>query len=128
MSFAKLKLQLYSLSGNSLRSGLSEEERYAYSIAAQSRKIENWDDKSVNKPDQYAYNGATNGNHEEMPGPKSQWNQLLPASSPRSCITTTSLGSNMLDFSNCLPDRRPHQSDNSSEVMINYYYFYLFFR
>ncbi|KAF3328738.1 transcription factor bHLH68-like isoform X1 [Carex littledalei] len=98
-----------------LLSGLSEEERYAYSIAAQSRKLENWDDKSVNKPDQYAYNSATNGNHEEIPGPKSQWNQLLPASSPRSCITTTSLGSNMLDFSNCLPDRRPHQSDNSSE-------------
>ncbi|KAJ4794494.1 basic helix-loop-helix (bHLH) DNA-binding superfamily protein [Rhynchospora pubera] len=105
-----------SLSQLLLSGVLPEEERYAYTIASQSRKLENWDVKSANKPDQYVYNGAAaNGNHEEIQGPKSQWNQLLPASSPRSCITTTSLGSNMLDFSNNIPDRRPHQSDNSSE-------------
>ncbi|ONM28239.1 Transcription factor bHLH133 [Zea mays] len=43
---------------------------------------------------------------------------LLASSSPRSCITT-SLGSNMLDFSNTTvppaPDLKNHHSDNSSE-------------
>uniref|UniRef100_A0A0E0DNI8 BHLH domain-containing protein n=1 Tax=Oryza meridionalis TaxID=40149 RepID=A0A0E0DNI8_9ORYZ len=50
---------------------------------------------------------------------KSQLSQMLMASSPRSCITT-SLGSNMLDFSNTAapPELRSHHhnSDNSSEV------------
>jgi hypothetical protein len=49
---------------------------------------------------------------------KSQLSQMLMASSPRSCITT-SLGSNMLDFSNTAapPELRSHHhnSDNSSE-------------
>jgi hypothetical protein len=44
---------------------------------------------------------------------------LLASSSPRSCVTT-SLGSNMLDFSNTTvppaPDLKNHHSDNSSEV------------
>jgi hypothetical protein len=47
---------------------------------------------------------------------------LLASSSPRSCITT-SLGSNMLDFSNTTvppaPDLKNHHSDNSSEVSNN---------
>ncbi|KAJ1281864.1 hypothetical protein BS78_03G006100 [Paspalum vaginatum] len=46
--------------------------------------------------------------------------QMFLASSPRSCMTTTSLGSNMLDFSNNTvppaPDQlKNHHSDNSSE-------------
>ncbi|KAL6627127.1 hypothetical protein ACP70R_030853 [Stipagrostis hirtigluma subsp. patula] len=48
---------------------------------------------------------------------KSQVSQMLLGSSPRSCITT-SLGSNMLDFSNSkvpAPELRNHHSDNSSE-------------
>ncbi|KAF0924998.1 hypothetical protein E2562_015061 [Oryza meyeriana var. granulata] len=48
---------------------------------------------------------------------KSQLSQMLLASSPRSCITT-SLGSNMLDFSNTAPPElrsHHHNSDNSSE-------------
>uniref|UniRef100_A0A0D9WE32 BHLH domain-containing protein n=1 Tax=Leersia perrieri TaxID=77586 RepID=A0A0D9WE32_9ORYZ len=48
---------------------------------------------------------------------KSQLSQILLASSPRSCITT-SLGSNMLDFSNTAPPElrsHHHNSDNSSE-------------
>jgi hypothetical protein len=48
--------------------------------------------------------------------------QMLSASSPRSCITTsTSPGSNMLDFSNSTvqqaPEVKNHHSDNSSEVI-----------
>jgi hypothetical protein len=51
---------------------------------------------------------------------KSQLSQMLMASSPRSCVTT-SLGSNMLDFSTSVAPPPPelrshHQSDNSSEV------------
>ncbi|KAG0517439.1 hypothetical protein BDA96_09G089600 [Sorghum bicolor] len=61
------------------------------------------------------------GDHE-MPAPggasKAQLSQMLLASSPRSCITT-SLGSNMLDFSNSAPlpelKSHHHNSDNSSE-------------
>ncbi|KAJ3694521.1 hypothetical protein LUZ60_010001 [Juncus effusus] len=96
-----------------LLSGLSEEERYAYNTESQLRKAENWEEKLASKPDQHAFSTTINGNGD-LHGQKSQWNQLLPISSPRSCITS-SLGSNMLDFSNCMPDRRPHLSDNSSE-------------
>ncbi|RLN22662.1 transcription factor bHLH68-like isoform X1 [Panicum miliaceum] len=48
---------------------------------------------------------------------KSQVSQMLLASSPRSCVTT-SLSSNMLDFSNSTaqaPEVKNHHSDNSSE-------------
>jgi hypothetical protein len=63
------------------------------------------------------------GGDHEMPAPggasKSQLSQMLLASSPRSCITT-SLSSNMLDFSNSAPTpelkNHHHNSDNSSEV------------
>uniref|UniRef100_A0A452Y7A6 BHLH domain-containing protein n=1 Tax=Aegilops tauschii subsp. strangulata TaxID=200361 RepID=A0A452Y7A6_AEGTS len=52
--------------------------------------------------------------------PKSQLSQMLLASSPRSCVTT-SLGSSMLDFSNSMAPPPPelrshHHSDNSSET------------
>ncbi|AQK84755.1 Transcription factor bHLH133 [Zea mays] len=73
---------------------------------------------------------AAAGDHEMPPAPaaaaaganKSQLSQMLLASSPRSCVTT-SLGSNMLDFSNNgvppapdqLKSHHHHQSDNSSE-------------
>lgn len=64
---------------------------------------------------------AAAGDHEMPPAAnKSQLSQMLLASSPRSCVTT-SLGSNMLDFSNGVPPapdqlKSHHQSDNSSEV------------
>ncbi|KAF0917347.1 hypothetical protein E2562_017520 [Oryza meyeriana var. granulata] len=54
---------------------------------------------------------------------KSQLSKMLVASSPRSCITTSGLGSNMLEFSNGtaaavapeLTRKHQGQSDNSSE-------------
>jgi hypothetical protein len=66
---------------------------------------------------------AAGGDEHEMPAPpasKAQLSQMLLASSPRSCVTT-SLGSNMLDFSNSAPPmelkrHHHHHSDNSSEV------------
>lgn len=73
-----------------------------------------------------AYNFYGHGRHggEEIQtsGTNSKSHQvsqtLLASSSPRSCITT-SLGSNMLDFSNTIvpaPEMKNHHSDNSSEV------------
>ena len=72
-----------------------------------------------------AYNLYGHGGGEEIIQTSSGTNKsqqvsraMLLASSPRSCITT-SLGSNMLDFSNSTvqaPEVKNHHSDNSSEV------------
>lgn len=55
---------------------------------------------------------------------KPQWSQMLQASSPRSCVTSTctaSFSSNMLDFSNNkapgLGQGHHQQPENSSEVL-----------
>ncbi|CAO2175202.1 unnamed protein product [Urochloa humidicola] len=67
------------------------------------------------------YNFYGHGSGEEIQASgtnKSQVSQMLLASSPRSCITTRSLSSNMLDFSNSTvqaPEVKNHHSDNSSE-------------
>ncbi|GJN06535.1 hypothetical protein PR202_ga24270 [Eleusine coracana subsp. coracana] len=70
----------------------------------------------------YNFYGSHGGEEIQTSGTnKSQVSQMLLASSPRSCITT-SLGSNMLDFSNTTapaPELRNHQSDNSSESNSN---------
>lgn len=55
---------------------------------------------------------------EEIPVPRSSWIQVLPNSSPRSCITT-SFNSNMLDFSNSKAETRPQQLDHSSQEVKN---------
>ena len=73
-----------------------------------------------------AYNLYGHGGGEEIIQTTSGTNKsqqvsraMLLASSPRSCITT-SLGSNMLDFSSnstvLAPEVKNHHSDNSSEV------------
>ncbi|GJN38211.1 hypothetical protein PR202_gb27233 [Eleusine coracana subsp. coracana] len=71
----------------------------------------------------YNFYGSHGGEEIQTSGTnKSQVNQMLLASSPRSCITTSGLGSNMLDFSNTTapaPELRNHQSDNSSESNSN---------
>lgn len=119
---------------------VGDHERYGATAALLSKGLENWGDQEETggacmvgmkeegsgMPRQAAYNfyGTTHvaGDHE-MPAAggannKSQLSQMLLASSPRSCITT-SLGSNMLDFTNTtpVPELRSHhhQSDNSSE-------------
>ncbi|CAN6335934.1 unnamed protein product [Urochloa humidicola] len=112
--------------------------RYSATAALLSKGLESWGDQaaagmaalkeegSCGMPQQAAYNfygSHLAGGDHEMPASgganKSQLSQMLLASSPRSCITT-SLGSNMLDFSNSTPAApelrsHHHHSDNSSE-------------
>ncbi|WVZ97108.1 hypothetical protein U9M48_042665 [Paspalum notatum var. saurae] len=116
---------------------VGDHERYSATAALLSKGLENWGDhqeaeggacmvgmkEEGSGVPQAAYNfygGHLAGDHE-MPaaaGAKSQLSQMLLASSPRSCITT-SLGSNMLDFTNTAPvpeiRSHHHHSDNSSE-------------
>lgn len=122
------------------RGGLvGDHERYSATAALLSKGLESWGDQgmaalkeegsAMPQPAAYNFYGShlAGGGDHEMPAPaggakQSQLSQmLLQASSPRSCITT-SLGSNMLDFSNSAPVAAPemrshhHHSDNSSEV------------
>jgi hypothetical protein len=117
------------------RRGLvGDHERLSSTAPILSKGLENWGDqaaaatacmagmKEASSLPQGSYNfyGSHHHGDHEMPagGAKSQLSQMLLASSPRSCVTT-SLGSNMLDFSNSVrPEmrRHHHNSDNSSEV------------
>lgn len=102
-----------------------EEEKYGLT-PLQTRKIETWEDQLL-YPSAAAhvaevkreYSGSGylhgHGNEEEAKASKAPWSQIMPASSPRSCITT-SFSRNMLDFSNKQPGRMHHQPDNSSVV------------
>ncbi|KAJ8483582.1 hypothetical protein OPV22_016067 [Ensete ventricosum] len=58
------------------------------------------------------------GKEQGAQGGRSSWSQMVPASSPRSCVTT-SFSNNILDFSNCKSQRKHHQSDLSSECNSN---------
>ncbi|TVU16920.1 hypothetical protein EJB05_32924 [Eragrostis curvula] len=114
---------------------VGDHERFSAPAALLSKGLENWGDQAAaasacmagmkeegSSMPQASYNfyGSHLAGDHEMPagGAKSQLSQMLLASSPRSCITT-SLGSNMLDFSNSAPppelSRHHHHSDNSSE-------------
>lgn len=102
-----------------LLGGLVEDhERYNAATALLSKGLEE-------RPAAYSYYDPGHGGGEEIiqtSGTNIRSHQvsqtLLASSSPRSCITT-SLGSNMLDFSNTTvppaPDLKNHHSDNSSE-------------
>ncbi|XP_073012246.1 transcription factor bHLH68-like isoform X1 [Typha latifolia] len=107
-----------------LLGGLAGEDERCSSTPFQPKKIESWEDqvaypaadanivgaKKENSVCGYAY---SHGN-EEIQASKLQWSQVLPASSPRSCVTT-SYNSSMLDFSNSKSEKRHQQPDNSSE-------------
>jgi hypothetical protein len=122
------------------RRGLvGDHERYSATAALLSKGLESWGDQAaagagasmaalkeegsgMPHAGYNFYGSHLAGGDHEMPaagGAKSQLSQMLLASSPRSCITT-SLGSNMLDFSNSAPApelrSHHHHSDNSSEV------------
>ena len=126
------------------RGGLvGDHERYSATAALLSKGLESWGDQTaaagagasmaalkeegsgMPHAGYNFYGSHLAGGDHEMPaagggGAKSQLSQMLLASSPRSCITT-SLGSNMLDFSNSAPPApelrsHHHHSDNSSEV------------
>ncbi|KAL5231103.1 hypothetical protein ABZP36_029879 [Zizania latifolia] len=123
-----------------------DQERYSATAALLSKGLENWGDHAaaaasacvVGTKEEgsmaqaastasaaYSFYGSSHlagDQHEIQTGggaKSSKLSQMLLASSPRSCITT-SLGSSMLDFSNTAPtaERRSHghhNSDNSSE-------------
>ncbi|GJN35738.1 hypothetical protein PR202_gb24541 [Eleusine coracana subsp. coracana] len=114
---------------------VGDHERFSATAAILSKGQENWGNQaaaasacmaglkeetsSLPQASYNFYGSHLHGDHE-MPagGAKPQLSQMLLASSPRSCITT-SLGSNMLDFSNSAPPEmrsHHHHSDNSSEV------------
>lgn len=100
---------------------VGDHERYNAATALLSKGLEE-------RPAAYNCYDPGHGGGEEIqtPGTNIRSHQvsqtLLASSSPRSCITT-SLGSNMLDFSNTTvppaPDLKNHHSDNSSEVSNN---------
>ncbi|KAJ1262211.1 hypothetical protein BS78_09G089400 [Paspalum vaginatum] len=109
---------------------VGDHERYSTTAALLSKGLENWGGQAAaggacmmgmkEEGTGNLYGGRLPSDHE-MPaaaGANSQLSQMLLASSPRSCITT-SLGSNMLDFTNTapVPELRSHHhhSDNSSE-------------
>lgn len=125
---------------------VGDQERYSTTTALLSKGLENWGDHQqaaaaasacmvgMKEEGSMAQSGsgaaapynfygshlAASDSHEIQA--KSQLSQMIMASSPRSCVTT-SLGSNMLDFSNSavvppppeLRNHHHHHSDNSSE-------------
>ena len=103
---------------------VGEEEKNAI-CHFQAKKMENWEDqvmhqatnpppvvdiKQENSGNSYMYGHGT----EEFQPTKPTWSQIMPASSPKSCVT--SFSSNMLDFSGKKSDVKHPQPDRSSEV------------
>ncbi|KAG5135643.1 hypothetical protein JHK82_020374 [Glycine max] len=108
-----------------LMSGMVSEEEKGGMCQIQSKKLENWeqqmlsqapsapivDVKQESSVNSYVYGHGTN---EEFQAAKPiTWSQIVPASSPKSCVT--SFSSSMLDFSNNNADARPPPPDPSSE-------------
>lgn len=71
------------------------------------------DIKQENSSNSYHVFGSNNINAEFRAAAEPTWPQMMPVSSPKSCVT--SLGSNMLDFSNNKADGRQLLPDRSSE-------------
>lgn len=78
------------------------------------------DIKQENSSNNYHVFGSSNINPEFR---EPTWPQMMPVSSPKSCVT--SLGTNMLDFSNNKADGRQFLPDRSSEVFIRVWYSFL---
>lgn len=108
------------------RGGLVGEEDK--SVHMQVKKLDNnWDEQTfLNQPDSvidvnqkdvansYIYEHGNNVDFHHQTA-KPTWSaQMIPVSSPKSCVTT--LSSNMLDFSNKNSDARHPPPDHSSEV------------
>ncbi|XP_028077356.1 transcription factor bHLH68 isoform X1 [Camellia sinensis] len=104
--------------------GLVGEEDKSGLSHVQGKKLENWEaqllQQASNAPsveikqensaaNSYVY-GLGNGEYHAA---KPTWSQIMPASSPKSCVT--SLGSNMLEFSSNKLDGRHPPPDRSSE-------------
>ncbi|XP_010920705.1 transcription factor bHLH68 [Elaeis guineensis] len=107
-----------------LLGGLMEEEgRCSFTPFRAKSSVDNWEDqvlypsastqmvdvKQETSEGGYLY---SHGN-EEIQAPRSPWSQVLPTSSPRSCITNFSR--NMLDFSSTKAEKKHLHPDHSSE-------------
>ncbi|KAI0496769.1 hypothetical protein KFK09_023093 [Dendrobium nobile] len=104
---------------------VGEEERY--SLDTPFKKALNWEEqlmhqtqgaytvdvKQENSESLYSH-GSTSEEIQAATGSRASWSQILPVSSPRSCVTS-SLSCNMLDFSNNKTERRNLPPDHSSE-------------
>ncbi|GAV64447.1 LOW QUALITY PROTEIN: hypothetical protein CFOL_v3_07965, partial [Cephalotus follicularis] len=99
-----------------------DEERFGPSDS-QHRKLENWEDQIPNPSprvnvidvkQEVSLNSNLYGHgSEDFHAPRPAWSQILPVSSPRSCVTT--LSSNVLDFSYNKADGSNQHPDHSSE-------------
>ncbi|KAA8540391.1 hypothetical protein F0562_024690 [Nyssa sinensis] len=111
-----------------LLSGLaSEEDGFGGLSHFQCKRLENWEDQilkpslrapvvDVNLKQEVAQSSQLYGHHGddyEFQACKPSWSQVMPVSSPRSCVT--SLSSNILDFSYNKADGRNQHPDHSSE-------------
>ncbi|KAK9268332.1 hypothetical protein L1049_000080 [Liquidambar formosana] len=109
------QLLLGGLVGEEDKSGLSH---------FQAKKLENWENQVlhhqatnasvVDVKHENSANGYVYGHgNEEFQAAKPTWSQVMPVSSPKSCVT--SFSSNMLDFSSNKADGRHPPPDRSSE-------------
>lgn len=108
---------------------MGEEDRCSFN-QFQHKKIENWSTDQVmyctngtmvdvkqESSDQGGYLRGHDQNSEEIQALKSQWGQVPPACSPRSCVTST-LTNNLLDFSSSKGEEmHQQQPDHSPEVL-----------
>ncbi|GLU22237.1 hypothetical protein SLE2022_383270 [Rubroshorea leprosula] len=113
-----------------LLGGLSggEEDRFGQLSHFQPRKLENWEDQILNPSSRVPFvdvkqevsqNSNVYGHGDEefqAPRPAANWPQIMPVSSPRSCVTSLS-SNNMLDFSYNKSDgsNKHPAADHSSE-------------
>ncbi|KAL9330154.1 hypothetical protein ACSQ67_005157 [Phaseolus vulgaris] len=106
-----------------LMSGMVSEEEKGAMCQVESKKLENWEQQMLSQASRAAMvdvkqEGSVNSyvyghGNEDFHPPKPTWSQIVPASSPKSCVT--SFSSSMLDFSNNNTDARPPPLDQSSE-------------
>ncbi|THU71408.1 hypothetical protein C4D60_Mb04t01070 [Musa balbisiana] len=107
--------------------GLVEEEDKCTHTPDSAKRMENWKDQTlytstntrmvdVKHEDAQTGHAYHYGKDQEAQAARSSWSQAVPASSPRSCVTT-SFSSNMLEFfSDCKGQRKHHQFDHSAET------------
>ncbi|GFY98362.1 basic helix-loop-helix (bHLH) DNA-binding superfamily protein [Actinidia rufa] len=109
-----------------LLGGLVGEEEKSGLSHVQAKKLENWEEQGfhhqapnngpcgeLNQDHNYVYGHGSVDHHYQAPAKPTNWSQMMPASSPTSCVT--SLSSSMLDFSNNKADGRHPPPDRSSE-------------
>ncbi|OVA08578.1 Myc-type [Macleaya cordata] len=106
---------------------VGEEDRSGLSHYQQVKKLENWEEQILypspsvvpsldvkQEVSESAYVYSLGNGEFQAAASRPNWSQVMPASSPSSCVTSFS-SNNMLDFSNRKADGRHEQPDHSSE-------------